>query len=112
MGDGRPIRAINEIRTMQLGPDDVLVAASVDFDDRATARSVEATTTRLEQTIRAQYSEVKHFYLEVRSASEAAHAAGTPASKAAKAVTEGKAGVAPPSRKERKKSKKKTDRRP
>lgn len=79
VGEGRPILAINEIRTMHLGPEDVLVAASVDFDDKLSAGAVEATTARLEHAIRARYPEVRRFFLEVQSQaahSEAARSAG------------------------------------
>jgi cation diffusion facilitator family transporter len=72
IGEGRPIRAINEIRTMHLGPEDVLVAASVDFQDFETAATVEATTARLERAIREKYPEVRRFFLEVQA--EAEHA--------------------------------------
>ena len=69
-GPGKPIRVINEIRTMHLGPHDVLVAASVDFDDGQTAAAVEATTSRLERAIKAKYADVGRLFLEVQSASE------------------------------------------
>jgi len=126
VGEGRPIRSINEIRTMHLGPDDVLVAASVDFHDAQTAVEVEATTARLERAIKARYPEVKRLYLEVQS--EAAHAeaaralgqqheahddasgAGVAASAAAESapLRAAQAPVATPtSRKSRKKNKKK-----
>jgi cation diffusion facilitator family transporter len=71
-GQGRPIRVVNEIRTMHLGPEDVLLTASVDFHDRETSVAVEATTARLEATIRDKFPEVRRFFLEVQSAS--AHA--------------------------------------
>lgn len=66
-GRDRPIQSINEIRTMHLGPDDVLVAASVDFNDGETARSVEMTTARIERAVKARYPEVKRLYVEVQS---------------------------------------------
>lgn len=66
-GEGRPIRRINEIRTMHLGPDDVLVAASCDFNDSETAKSVEATGARIERAIKARYPQVKRLYIEVQS---------------------------------------------
>lgn len=72
-GAGKPIRVINEIRTMHLGPQDVLVAASVDFHDSETAASVEATTARLERAVKAKYPEVQQFFIEVQDAED--HAA-------------------------------------
>lgn len=66
-GNGRPISTINEVRTIHLGPDDVLMAASVDFHDGETARTVEQTTARIERAVRAKYPLVKRVYLEVVS---------------------------------------------
>ena len=64
------ILAINEIRTMQLGAKDVLVAASVDFDDTSTAADVKNTTQRLEKAIKAAYPDVRKFYIEVQDAQD------------------------------------------
>jgi cation diffusion facilitator family transporter len=67
MGPDKSIRHINEIRTMHLGPEDVLVTASVDFNDEVSARTVEAVTARLQAAITAKYPQVKHLYIEVKS---------------------------------------------
>jgi len=67
-GPGRPIRAVNEIRTMHLGPTDILLAASVDFDDAVTADAIEAATTRIENTIRTHHPEVRRIFIEGQSA--------------------------------------------
>ena len=68
-GPGRPITQINEIKTMHLGPNDILVAASVDFEDGESAKSVEATNARIETAIKAKYPAVRQLFLEVRSRS-------------------------------------------
>lgn len=73
-GPGHPIRTINEIRTMHLGSTDILVAASVDFEDNETAASIEAATSRIEQTIRARHPSVRRFFMESQSASDHARA--------------------------------------
>ena len=67
VGAGKPIRAINEIRTMHLGPDDVLMAASVDFHDAGTVADVEATTARMEEAIKTKYPQVRNVFIEVQS---------------------------------------------
>ena len=77
MGAGKPIRHINEIRTMHLGPDDVLVTANVDFSDDETARAVEDVTARLEAAITARYPEVRHLFIEVQSETAFKAAAAT-----------------------------------
>lgn len=69
-GEDRPIRTINEIRTMHLGPHDVLVAASAEFHASESAESVMATTSRLEHAVKAKYPDVKRLYIEVQSAEE------------------------------------------
>ena len=67
VGEGKPIRAINEIRTMHLGPNDVLLAASVDFFDGLASETVEATTARLERAIQTRYPLVRRLFLEAQS---------------------------------------------
>jgi len=81
-GIGRPIRAINEIRAMHLGPADILVAASVDFEDGETAASIEAATSRVERAIKASHPSVRRFFMEGQSARDhdAAERAGPPRS--------------------------------
>ena len=65
-GAGKPITRINDIKTMHLGPDDILVVASVDFEDGQSARSVEATNGRIEAAIKARYPAVRQLFLEVK----------------------------------------------
>ncbi|MBS0251100.1 MAG: cation transporter, partial [Proteobacteria bacterium] len=67
VGLDKPVRTINEIRTMHLGPQEVLVTASVDFEDWVSARTVEDVTARLQQTIKARFPEVQHLFIEVQS---------------------------------------------
>ena len=67
LGPDKPIRTINEIRTMHLGPQDVLVTASVDFEDWVSARTVEDVTARLQAAIKSRYPEVQHLFIEVQS---------------------------------------------
>ncbi len=66
-GADKPIRTINEIRTMHLAPQDVLVTASVDFEDWVSARTVEDVTARLQKAIKSRYPEVQHLFIEVQS---------------------------------------------
>ena len=91
-GSGKPILHINEIRTMHLGPEDLLVAASVDFQDGESARGVETTTARLEHAIKAKYPEVKLLYIEVQSSGD--HRALLPESEQSPEVAEGSSVIA------------------
>ena len=74
VGTGKPIRHINELRTMHLGPEDVLVTASVDFQDYVTAKTVEEVTRRLQSAITAHYRQVRHLFIEVQSETAFANA--------------------------------------
>ena len=67
VGPQGPLIAINEIRTMHLGPQDILVAASVDAFDGITAERVEAVTSQLERAIKTKFPEVRRLYIETRS---------------------------------------------
>ena len=60
-----PVRAINDIRTMQMGPHDIIVAASVDMDDRATAGDVETANARLSRAIKTRHPDVRYLFIEV-----------------------------------------------
>jgi cation diffusion facilitator family transporter len=93
VGPRGPLIAVNEIRTMHLGPDDVLVTASVDAIDGIPAEEVEAVTSRLERTIKGRYPEVRRLFIETQSV--AGHAAAVSAEKAA-AKPKRKRKVAPP----------------
>jgi cation diffusion facilitator family transporter len=113
-GVGRPIRAVNEIRTMHLGPTDILVAVSVDFDDAQTAASVEAVTARIERAVKSRFPAVRRFFLEGQSASDHQDAARAldphpaPVVENPKAVAQAppaRSDARPSSRKERKKQK-------
>lgn len=64
---GRPLSAVHDVRTMHLGPDDILVAASVAFKEGETAQSVQETTERLDHSIKGYAPEVRHVFLTVQS---------------------------------------------
>ncbi len=100
-GDDRPIRRIHEIRTMHLGPDDVLVVASCDFHAAETAAGVAATGVRIEHAIRARYPQVKRVYIEVQPGEPPSVPPPPPA--AAEATPADLAPTTPLSRKARKK---------
>jgi cation diffusion facilitator family transporter len=66
-GRNGAVRGVNDLRTLQLGPDDILVTASLDMEDTALARDVEATTGRLTTAIKSAYPAVKHLFIEVKA---------------------------------------------
>jgi cation diffusion facilitator family transporter len=75
-GPGGRIAAIHEVRTMQLGPKDVLVTASLDVLDTVTAGEIKAANTRFEQTLRARFPEVQKLYVEIEAKPAAADSRG------------------------------------
>lgn len=95
MRDGRPICTINEVRTMHLGPDDVLVAASVDYRDGVTSQDIEATTTRLEAAIKSRYPAVRRLYLEAQRNGDDRPAGETVIALAARPAADDAAAAAP-----------------
>jgi len=66
-GPDKSLLSVNEVRTMHLGPRDILVAASVDFRDGLPAEDVEATTARIEIAIKERFPSVRRLFLEAQS---------------------------------------------
>jgi len=64
------IIAMNEIRTLHRGPNDVLLALSVDYKDDVLAGDVERTNTLMEIAIKDKYPVVKRLFIEVQSAQD------------------------------------------
>ena len=77
--DNRVTR-VNEVLTMHLGPEDVLLVASLDFDDGLNASDVEETITQFEIGIKSAHPSVKRIFIEAQSwrASQAAAASNAP----------------------------------
>jgi cation diffusion facilitator family transporter len=67
------VTGLNDARTMHFGPNEILVALSLDFRDDLTASEVEDTVARLEHRIRAAYPQAGRIYVEAQSL--ASHAA-------------------------------------
>jgi len=67
IGEKTAIRAINELRTLHFGPEDILLAVSVDFIDQMPASAVEETITEMEKDIKAAFPAVRRLFIEVQS---------------------------------------------
>ncbi len=59
--------SINELLTMHLGPDDVLVNMSLDFDDGLSAADVEVLVGELEKKIKDTHGQVTRVFIEAQS---------------------------------------------
>jgi cation diffusion facilitator family transporter len=55
---------VNEVLTMHMGPDFILVNLSVDFADRATADEVESAIGEMDKSIKQRFPEVKRVFIE------------------------------------------------
>ena len=61
------VNQINELRTMHMGPEDVLVAVSLDVRDDMDTGTLEDAIYALEQDIRRAHPEVKRLFIEIQS---------------------------------------------
>ena len=61
------VRCVNELLTMHFGPNDVLVAISLDFADGLSSQEIEATVTAIERQMKAEHPEVKRIFIEAQS---------------------------------------------
>ena len=59
------ITHVNEVLTMHMGPEYILVNLSADFEDKATAEEIEAAVARLDKEIRNQFPKVQRIFIEV-----------------------------------------------
>ncbi len=62
---------LNELRTMHLAPNEILLALSLDFRDDVPAGRVEATIQEIEEEIKSRFPEITRLFIEVQS--ERAH---------------------------------------
>jgi cation diffusion facilitator family transporter len=58
------VERIDQLLTMQLGPDDVLVAAKVDFADDATGADIEAAADDAERRLKELYPSIRYVFLD------------------------------------------------
>lgn len=64
------VDSLNEIRTLHRGPNDVLLALSLDFENNLTAGKVEDAIHDLETVIKQRFPVVKRLYIEVQSSED------------------------------------------
>jgi len=63
----RGIKRVNEVLTMHLGPGDILVNISIDFDDSLNSGDVEEAISNLERVLMARHHEIKRVFIEAQS---------------------------------------------
>ena len=57
---------VNELRTMHMGPNDILLAVSLDFDHQINVVALEAAISGLERAIKQRFPEIKRVFIEVQ----------------------------------------------
>jgi len=67
IGKSKAVNLINELRTMHMGPNDILLAVSLDFVDGQKVSAVENAITDIERQIREQFPDVKRVFIEVQA---------------------------------------------
>ncbi len=67
VGQEAGIIAINEVLTMHMGPEDILLNLSIDFSDNLSSLDVEATISKLEGSIKAEYPQIQRIFIEAQS---------------------------------------------
>jgi cation diffusion facilitator family transporter len=58
------VEHVNEVLTMHMGPDFILVNLSVDFADQATADQIESAISGMDQLIKQQFPQVRRIFIE------------------------------------------------
>jgi divalent metal cation (Fe/Co/Zn/Cd) transporter len=61
------VERVNEALTMYLGPQDVLLTISLDFDDNLSAGAVETAISELEDRIRTEWPHIRRIFVEAQS---------------------------------------------
>lgn len=61
------IDGVNELLTMHLGPQDVLLTLSLDFNDKLSAGEVETLITEMEDRIKESYPQISRVFIEAQS---------------------------------------------
>ena len=61
------IEHVNEVLTMHMGPEFILVNISVEFNDAATATEIEDTVSHLDAAIKNEFENVKRIFIEAEA---------------------------------------------
>ncbi len=64
------VEAVNEVLTLHMGPEFILVNISLDFEDTVPAGQVEETLERLRTTVKEQFPDVKRVFAEPRKSGD------------------------------------------
>ena len=71
------VMSINELRTMHMGPNDILLALSLDVDNELPGKAVEDAINDIERAIKDTFPDITRIFIEVQSAADHAAAVWT-----------------------------------
>lgn len=66
LNESGAVDQVNEVLTMHMGPEFILVNVSVDFHDRLSSSEIEKTVSRLAEKLKAQNPLIKRVFVEAR----------------------------------------------
>jgi cation diffusion facilitator family transporter len=61
------IRSVNELKTLHLGPEDILLNISLDFADGLDLDDIEAAVKKLERDVQRRFPAIRQIFIEVQS---------------------------------------------
>jgi cation diffusion facilitator family transporter len=61
------VNHVNEILTLHMGPDFILVNISIEFQDSASADEIEQSVEKLDRNIKSEFPEVKRIFIEAEA---------------------------------------------
>lgn len=64
------VEHVNEILTMHMGPDFILVNLSLDFSNSSTAQEVEKTISTIDKQLKKQFPDIKRIFIEAEAKSK------------------------------------------
>ena len=67
-GDHKGVEQVNEVLTLHMGPDFLLVTISIDFEDKLPAGSIEQLTSTITAQIKAAHPFIKKVFIEAEAA--------------------------------------------
>ncbi len=67
VSEDQRVQSVNELLTLHLGPDDVLLTLSVDFRDGRSSEDVEAAISSMENSIKTMFPEIRRVFIEAQS---------------------------------------------
>ncbi len=64
------VQSTNEVATLHMGPDSIVVTASIDFDNELGAEQIEELTTQIDRHLKEEFARVGRIFLEAQSRSQ------------------------------------------